>query len=533
MPDGWVPWPPEFADRYRREGLWAGRPLGALLRDAARRCGSALALVEGERRIRYAELDARADRLAAGLHRRGLRAGDRVVVQLPNRAEFAEVCFALFRIGALPVFALPSHRRTELRHLCEVSEAVAVVVPDTFQGFDHRQLAAEVQTDVPAVRSVYVAGEPGAFTALSAVDEEPLTLPDPDPSEVALFLLSGGTTGLPKLIPRTHDDYAYNVRASSQNAELTEHDVYLAALPIAHNYALACPGILGVLSAGGTAVLAASGSPDEVFPLIEREGVTVSGLVPPLALLWADAAPLFDHDLSTLRLLQVGGSKLAPSGAKRVLGTLGCSLQQSFGMAEGLLSQTPPDASVERRVIAQGRPVSPADEVRIVDRNGQDVTEGGTGELLIRGPYTVRGYYRSAEYNQLAFTDEGFLRTGDLARRTADGDLVIEGRIKDVVNRGGDKVTTSEVEELLLGHPDVADVAVIGTPDPVMGERVCACVVPRVGTELRLTTLTAYLKGREVAAYKCPDSLVLLEDLPRTGVGKPDKAALRQQAGAR
>ncbi|MEU6375582.1 AMP-binding protein [Streptomyces sp. NPDC046909] len=526
MLDGWVRWPEPLAERYRSEGYWAGRPLDRLLRDQARRTPERIALVDAEgRRWTYAELDLRADRTAAGLRRLGIGGGDRVVVQLPNTDAFVVLFFALLRAGAVPVLTLPAHRESELVHVAETAGATALAVPDILDGFDHRGLARAVRKAVPSVEHVLVAGDAAEFTALAGLDAEPVALPEPDPGDVAVLLLSGGTTGKPKLIPRTHDDYTYNVRASAEVCGFDESTVYLVVLPTAHNFALACPGLLGTLMAGGTVVLSPTPSPDDAFALIEREKVTVTAVVPPIALLWLDAVEWEDADLSSLRLLQVGGSKLGAEPAARVGPALGCTLQQVFGMAEGLLNYTRLDDPSDLVLGTQGRPLSPADEIRVVDGDGHDVPPGETGELLTRGPYTLRGYYRAAEHNARSFTDDGFYRTGDLVRVLPSGHLVVEGRAKDQINRGGDKISAEELENHLLAHPGVHDAAVVGMPDETMGERTCAYLVPR-GQAPTQRELAAFLTERGVAAYKLPDRVELTDAFPRTSVGKIDKKAL-------
>ncbi|WP_330284534.1 (2,3-dihydroxybenzoyl)adenylate synthase [Streptomyces sp. NBC_00588] len=526
MLDGWVPWPDEVAARYRTEGYWAGRPLDRLLRDQAERAPERIALVDAEGdRWTYAELDARADRTAAGLRRLGIGGGDRVIVQLPNTDAFVVLFFALLRAGAVPVLTLPAHRESEIVHVAEVSGATAYAVPDVHDGFDHRTLARALRKAVPSVEHVLVAGEAAEFTPLADIDAEPVPLPVPDPSDVALLLLSGGTTGKPKLIPRTHDDYTYNVRSSAQTCGFDSSTVYLVVLPTAHNFALACPGLLGTLMAGGTVVLSPTPSPEDAFALIEREKVTVTAVVPPIALLWLDAVEWEEADLSSLRLLQVGGSKLGAEPAARVRPALGCTLQQVFGMAEGLLNYTRLDDPSELVVGTQGRPLSPADEIRVVDEDGHDVAPGATGELLTRGPYTLRGYYRAPGHNARTFTDDGYYRTGDLVRVLPTGHLVVEGRAKDQINRGGDKISAEELENHILAHPGVHDAAVVGMPDATMGERTCAYLVPR-GQAPTHRELTTFLAERGVAAYKLPDRVEIVDAFPRTSVGKIDKKAL-------
>ncbi|MFI6688549.1 (2,3-dihydroxybenzoyl)adenylate synthase [Streptomyces sp. NPDC050485] len=527
MLPGFVEWPGDLAARYRERGYWRGTTLSAMLREWAKARPDRVAVVDGERRWTYAELDAHADRLAAGLGRLGLGPGNRVLVQLPNIGAFMPLCFALFRIGAVPVLALPAHRQTEIAHLARLSEAVAYVITDTHVGFDYRPLARTVREQVPGLRHVIVVGEAEEFTALSELErgDRAVDLPEPDPSDVALLLLSGGTTGLPKLIPRTHDDYAYNARASSEVAGLDADTRYLVALPISHNFPLGCPGAFGTLHAGGTVVFCPTPSPDDAFTLIERERITVTALVPPLVLLWLEAAEWTDADLSSLELLQVGGSRLKAEAAVRVGPLLNCRIQQVYGMAEGLLNFTRLNDPDELVLDTQGRPLAEDDEIRLVDENDAEVAPGEVGELQVRGPYTLRGYYRAEEYNRSAFTADGFYRSGDLVRRLPSGHLVVEGRIKDVINRGGDKVPVEEVENLVLGHPSVHDVAIVGIPDDALGERSCACVIAR-GTPPTRAELTTYLTGLGLAAFKLPDRIEVLDSFPRTGLGKVNKRAL-------
>ncbi|HSD36281.1 MAG TPA: (2,3-dihydroxybenzoyl)adenylate synthase [Rhodocyclaceae bacterium] len=535
-----TPWPEDFAARYREAGYWHGEVLGQILRDSAALRPQHTALVCGERRWSYSMLDEEVDRLASGLRLRGIGQGDRVVLQLPNIGEFVLLCFALFRIGALPVFALPAHRRSEIAYFCSFAEAKAYVIADVNGGFDYRTLARDVVNDesvraaTPDMR-VIVVGDAAEFTAFANVfdDSETLvSLAPPDASSLAFLQLSGGSTGRPKLIPRTHDDYFYSVRASAEICGLTEESVYLCALPVAHNFPMSSPGILGVFYAGGTVVLAPNPSPDTVFPLIEQERVTISSLVPPLALIWMEAAssqlPTKKHDLSSLKLLQVGGSRLSDEAAQRVRPLLGCELQQVFGMAEGLVNYTRFDDPRELVVGTQGRPISPHDEVRVVDDDDNDVAPGELGHLLTRGPYTIRGYYRADVHNARAFTRDGFYRTGDLVRQLPSGHLVVDGRAKDQINRGGDKVAAEEVENHLLAHPAVLDAAVVAMPDAYLGERSCAFIVPR-GDAPRAMEINRFMRERGLAQYKVPDRIEFVASFPKTGVGKIDKRALRER----
>nr|BFE55954.1 (2,3-dihydroxybenzoyl)adenylate synthase [Dactylosporangium thailandense] len=534
-------WPEDFQRVYRERGYWTGQTFDDLLRERAEAHGDRIAIVDGERRVTYAGLRDRALRLAAGLHGIGIRRGDRVVVQLPNTAEFFDVVFALFRLGALPVFALPAHRSAEIGYFCAHTEAVAFVTTDVHEGFDHRTLAAAAE---PA--TLVVAGDPGGHAGLATLygeADDVARLPaGPAADEVAFLQLSGGSTGLPKLIPRTHDDYLYSVRASAEICALGPGSIYLAALPVSHNFTMSSPGVLGALHAGGRIVLARRPDPATVLPLIERERVTITAVVPPLALLWLEAVeseptgPTGSSarpDLASLEVLQVGGAKLADTVAARVGPVLGCRLQQVFGMAEGLVNYTRLDDPDEIVLHTQGRPISPDDELRIVDDADRPVPPGEVGHLLTRGPYTIRGYWRAAAHNRTAFTADGFYRTGDLVRRRPDGYLVVEGRAKDQINRGGEKIAAEEVENHLLTHPSVHDAAVVAVPDAYLGERSCAFVVVRPGAAPpTLPALRRHLRERGLAAFKIPDRIQVVDAFPVTGVGKISRRELRAALAA-
>ena len=523
--EGTVAWPDEFAGRYVAAGYWRGRPLGALLGASP---ADAVALVDGDTTFTYAELLSRADATAAGLAGLGLRRGDRMVVQLSNCWEFVVLTLACLRAGIVPVMALPAHRRVELAYLAEHAEAVAIAVPGVLRGFDHQAMAAEL-----GVRHVLVAGDPApGHVDLRALAEPGPTWdgPAPDSRDVAVFLLSGGTTGLPKLIARTHDDYAYNAVASAAVCGVDASTVYLVSLPAGHNFPLACPGILGTLLAGGRVVMLASPEPERAFATIAAQGVTHTAVVPAVAGRWLEHAAASGPP-TPLRVLQVGGARLADELARKVRPVLGAQLQQVFGMAEGLLNYTRLDDPDDVVCTTQGRPLSPGDEVRLVDESDVDVPDGEPGSLLTRGPYTPRGYYRAAEQNARAFTGDGWYRSGDICRRTPEGNLVVEGRDKDMINRGGEKVSAEEVENLVYQLPAVSQVAAVAMPDPVLGEKVCVYVVPRPGATVTLEEIRASMP--DVARFKLPERLEIVAELATTNVGKIDKKALRADVAAR
>ncbi|PJJ97219.1 2,3-dihydroxybenzoate-AMP ligase [Lysobacteraceae bacterium NML91-0213] len=526
-------WPDDFVARYRAAGYWRGETFPGFLRARARDIPHDLAVVGGDTRWTYAQLWADVERLAAGFLAHGLVPGDRVIVQLGNIPEFIAVACALFRAQLVPVYALPAHRITEVAHFARKAEASGYVVAERYENFDYRTLARGLQAEVPGVEHVFVAGDAQEFAALEALDGDPASLPgDPDPQSVAFLQISGGSTGLSKLIPRTHDDYIYSFRASNDLCGITRDSVYMVALPAAHNFPMSSPGFFGALYAGARVVLSPGPGPDAAFPLIARERVSCVGLVPPLALLWADAAAKTPHDLSSLEVVQVGGAKLVPEAARRVVAGLGCRLQQVFGMAEGLVNYTRLDDPDDIVLGTQGRPISPDDEVLVVDDHGHPVPDGEVGHLLTRGPYTIRGYHNDDAANARAFTDDGYYRTGDMVQRLPGGYLVVQGRATDHINRAGEKISAEEIEDHLLAHPQVFDAAVVSIPDEFLGERSCAFVIAR-GEPPKPAALKAWVRGRGLAAFKVPDQVVFVEAFDTTAVGKISRRELRAQLRAR
>ncbi len=351
---------------------------------------------------------------------------------------------------------------------------------------------------------------------------------------MACLLVSGGTTGLPKLIARTHDDYLYNILACNQVAEFDSNTVYLAALPGSHNFALACPGILGAWVAGGCVVLLPTPSPQRALRTIDAEAVTATATVPAVAGSWVEHQREH-HTLrgGSLRALQVGGSRMPDELAARVKPVLGATLQQVFGMAEGLIAMTRLDDPISVIETTQGRPVSDADEIAVLDEYGDPVPDGSPGRLLTRGPYTPRGYFRAAEHNLRAFTPDGWYASGDIVIRRPDGNLVVAGRDKDMINRGGEKISAEEVENFAYRIPGVETAAAVAMPDPVLGERLCLYLTVTGGYRIVLDDVSRLMESWGAARFKIPERLVVVDAMPMTKVGKIDKKALRADIGAR
>jgi 2,3-dihydroxybenzoate-AMP ligase len=531
--EGFVDWPPELAAHYRARGLWEGLTVGEMFAQRAARWPEKVALVQGERRWTYSELLARSRELAARFAGLGLQRGDRVLMQLPNSVDFVVSYLALNFAGVIPVMALRAHRHAEVRHFLRASGACAYLVPDVIGSFDFREMAREMQAEFPSLREVIVAGEPAAGQrGLDRLPDAPPLASGPSSRDVSTMLLSGGTTSLSKLIPRTHDDYVLNARLCGAAAGFDAHTVFLAILPLGHNYNLASPGMLGAFYHGGTVVLAGGTSVEEILAVIERERVSVVASVVPLITAWLNSDSASAFDLASLAVVQNGGARLPPELRRRLRERFGCTPQEIYGTAEGLINMTRLDDPEELLLESSGAPVCDADEIRVVDDDGRDLPDGEPGELVTRGPYTIRGYFNAPDKNREAFLPGGWYRMGDVVRKRGRY-IYTEGRRKDMINRGGEKVSCEEVENLILKHPKVKSAVLVAMPDPVFGEKACACVITQPGESLGFDELVAFLRGQQIASFKLPERLEVFAELPVSPVGKILKRELRDIVASR
>ncbi|MBM6549490.1 (2,3-dihydroxybenzoyl)adenylate synthase [Marinomonas ostreistagni] len=536
MSISFTPWPAEFAACYREKGYWIDRPLTELIEFGE---PQHVALICGERQFTYDSLRQQSDNLAANLYQMGLRAGDTAVVQLPNVAEFYVAFFALLKIGVVPVNALFNHNERELESYTEQIQPRIIIASERHKLFRDDVFYQRLQSLAPALdHLVLLESDSWAQHNITSLAHTIATLQfhrfEPSQAhEVAFFQLSGGSTGTPKLIPRTHNDYYFSIRRSAEICELNSNTRFLCALPCAHNYPMSSPGAFGVFWAGGCVVMAPNPDALTCFELIEKHQVSMAALVPPAVALWVQAASRYQEQLKTLTLMQVGGAKLSETIARRIPEALGCQLQQVLGMAEGLVNYTRLDDDLETIMTTQGRPMCSLDEVKVVDSHGQPVANGIAGQLVTRGPYTIRGYFNAPEHNKKAFDQDGFYHSGDLVTLNDQGYLTVVGRDKDQINRGGEKIAAEEIENLLLTHEQIMHGALVAMPDALMGEKSCAFIVPfNKHHTLKGVTLRKYLRAQGVADYKIPDHFEFIDQLPLTPVGKPNKALLRAQISA-
>lgn len=523
----------ELDDKYDKL-VWGKSTLSQALVDWEKNYSNKIAVVDGDKEITYKKLLHDMNNYASGLIKHGFKKGDKIVLQIPNSYEFVALSFAMFKIGVIPIMALPAHREIELKGIIKNSQAKAYIIKDKYLGYDFVKLAKELKNGLTSSLDVFVIGEIGGFKSIDILNDkndiEEIKV-DIDYKEMALLLLSGGTTGIPKLIPRRHTDYLYVANKMAKICNMDSDTVYLASLPIAHNFPLGCPGLVGTLSVGGKVVMCKTTSPDEILPLIEEQGVTVTGLVPAMALMCVDFIKDYDdYNLDSLKVLQVGGSVLDSKTARNISNTFGCKLQQIFGIAEGLICCTSLDDEDEVIYNCQGTPISDMDEVLIVDEDENEVEVEYYGELIVRGPYTIHGYYNLEKVNKDCINKNGFFKTGDKARKLKNGNYQIAGRIKEMINRAGEKITPFELENILLKNDHIKDVQVVGVKDDFLGERICVFILNDYKKKLSLEDIRMFLLKKGVATFKLPDQILYVEDWPLTSVGKISKNKLRDIA---
>jgi 2,3-dihydroxybenzoate-AMP ligase len=530
----------EDVQKYSRNKWWLGFAMGDILDHTTDAFPHKEALVDDKVRLTYSELRERVDRLAVGLMNLGIEKGDTVLLQLPNWAEYVYSYFALQKIGSIPVILISGYMELEVKHLCRLTEGKAWIVPDLYRKIDYLSFIGEVKKNNPQLKqiiSVRAQRESREFTAsLESLMEREVTPGDrdhlrrrrPEATDVAHILPSGGTTGLPKGIPRTHNDYLCNVEYLHKVGEMNSDDVCLVVVPVGHN--LAVLNVVGSLFFGYKLVLLDSTRPLDICSMIQEERITYMPTVPSLIKRMLDFGKMADYKLSSLKKISAGGEPSPPELVRSVWQELGWKYINEFGMSEGLLCRTRFDDDLEAICHTVGKPCCPYEQLKITDKEGKELPLNTDGELATKGPGIFAGYLKNPEENRKTFTADGFFRTGDLARIDSlrNMNIRITGRIKDIIIRGGENISPAQVEELLCSHPDIIDAAVIGIPDMELGEKVCAYIRLAQGVRIDPAEIRSFMEGKGASKLLIPERFELVDVLPMTEAGKHDKKALRE-----
>ncbi len=524
--------------RYTRERMWLGFTLGDILDRTADVFPNKQALVDDRVRLTYSELRHRVDQVASGLMKLGIERGDTVLLQLPNWAEYVYSYFALQKIGSIPVVLISGYRQLEVSHLALLTQATAWIVPDRHRKVDYLSFIGEVRQKNPQLRQVISVraekGQQGFTASLEDLMEGGATPADrheflrrkPRATDVAHIIPSGGTTSLPKGIPRTHNDYICNVEYLHKAWEMNTGDVSLVVVPVGHNLALL--NVTGAVFMAYKLVLLDSTKPQDICGTIEREKVTFMPTVPSMVRRILESEQHHRYDLSSLRKISAGGEPSAPDLIRNVVEQLNCTYVNEFGMSEGLLCRTSLTDSIETICNTVGKPCCPYEEIKILNRTGKPLPPDQDGELVTKGPGIFAGYLKNPEENEKSFLKGGFFRTGDQARIDRSGNLKITGRTKDIIIRGGENISPALVEEILCSYPGIADAAVIGIPDRELGEKVCAYVRLVEGLRIDPEEIKSFMERQGASKLLIPERFEFVATLPLTEAGKHDKKALRE-----
>jgi non-ribosomal peptide synthetase component E (peptide arylation enzyme) len=529
---------PEMVAEYKKKGYWTQETIADLWDRNARDHPDKEALVDSKTRLTWSQAKQRIDRLALGFLELGLKRDEVIAVQLPNSVELCLIRLACEKAGLLYLQLSPTLRHKEVEHILKHAEVSGMVVRREFRGFDYFEMIAEIRPNLPLLRHVFIAGDgvPEGAISLEHIFQQPREENySPDylqgkkypAEECSVLAATTGTTGLPKLVVYQIRGMMHVGKDRVEMFGLTGDDIVSAISPPAMgSNALAYLGAPVVTS---KIMMLERFEAEEALKLIESERVTIACVVPAHLIMMVRHPNCSDYDLSSLRLVYSGGGPLPYQMALEAEDKLGCTVLQGYGSMETSgISRHSLEDQPEVRLHTAGHPV-PGSEIELVDDAGKEVSQGEVGEIWVRGPTCAAGYYKDPETTKQAWTDEAWYKTGDLGKWDEQGNLVIAGRKKDMIIRGAQNIYPGEIENVLLSHPKVSDVAIVGMPDPIMGEKACACVVPQPGLEFTFGEMVSFLKGKGIASYKLPERLELMDKLPMVGEQKVDKKALQQE----
>ncbi len=535
--EGHAPYNEEDADYYSKRRWWAGLNLGGLLDKAADIYPDKEALVDSQCRLTYAQVRDKANRLAVSLMDLGIQPLERVLLQVPNWHEYVVSYFALQKIGAIPIILIARYRQYEINHLAAMSEATTWIVPDFFRKTDYLPIISDVLEENPTLKRIilvrsrehkqYLSFEK-LISSAELNDRSLMALEKrrPEATQVAHMGPTGGTTGLPKIVPHTHNALLCKIEYSARACEMGNETICLIVAPAAHDLPFV-NGICATIFAYGKLVMMNRTEAESICQVIEKEKINTAVWVPTLTSRLIEADCRHRYDLSSLKKIHSGGG---PSSRRLILDTikeLGCAYLSGYGGTEGMLTLSRIGTDIDTLCSTVGKPTCPYDTFQVVDPQGNVLPCDTEGHLVVKGPSIFTGYYNLAEENKRNFTKDGFFRTGDLAKIDARGYISITGRLKSIIKRGGESISASEIENLMSDHPAIASVGVVGMPDPVMGERVCAYVVLKNGEELRFEQIISWLKNEKGASVlQLPERIEFVSEMPLTATGKLDKKGL-------
>ena len=529
-----MPLPPvtdELIEANYSARLWQPRPLYEVIDQTALARPDAPAVSDQHERLSYSELVGRSHALADFLLKLGLKPGAAVALQTPNRTALAITHLACDRADLLFIPLSTSWRHSELSHLLATANAEVVIVPQASKEADFVATIADLRSQLPMLKHLGTldGDAPDADFDFAQVSRRGKTIAvrQRDPNMPRYAMVSSGTTELPRISLWSDNNLWCFMQAFIKDVQLTADDVAISIGPAntgALGYVFA---VLGPLLAGASSVLLENWSPEAALKLMDRERVTMATAVPTQVIKMLQYEKVADFNYTSLRVFTTAGAPLPPHTAEAMETVFGCTNHILYGTTDGgAAASTSVTDPTEKRYSTVGR-VLDGNEVRLLDTRGRHVAPGESGEICWRSPTKSFGYLNDPERTQEAFDAEGFYHSGDLGRIDDDGYLSIVGRAKDMIIRGGQNISPQELENLLSRHPAVAEVAILGMPDPLYGERVCACVALRPGESLALEGVTDFLRREQVATFKLPERLEIFAEMPKNAGGKIRKVDLR------
>jgi len=535
---GVTPYKKEDAEKYNKFRWWSGLTFGDILDRAADIHPEKEAFVDRKTRLTYGEAREKTNKLAISLMDLGIQPLDRVLVQLPNWNEFVFAYFALQKIGAIPVLLIDRYRQFEINHLISLTGATFWIVAEKYKKTDYLPIVEDVVKKHPQLKNIILARSEGHGPFLSMeklihevkldmLNLQRLVQRRPDPMQVAHMGPTGGTTGAPKIVPRTHNSLITGIEYCSKSWEQSNQDINLLAGPIGHDLTFS-KGFIGSIITCGKIIFLDSADDKEIYETMEREKVTSIIWVPTLAQRMLQYEDRDKYDLSSLKKMHSAGGASHPDLVKDITEKFNIKFYNGYGATEGMTTITRTTDDLKIICTTVGRPTCPYDTYKVVDQNGNELPPNTEGELVLKGPGVFTGYYNNPGENKRAFTQDGFFRTGDLAKINEKGYVTLTGRIKEMINRGGESISSTEIEKLIASHPAVALAAVIPMPDPLFGEKVCAYIQPKPGSNLDFEKIITHLKERKASVQQLPERIEFIETMPFTKAEKVDKRYLRE-----
>ncbi|MBT3373367.1 MAG: AMP-binding protein [Rhodospirillaceae bacterium] len=525
------------AARFRCEGHWTDRSLVEFFDAAVARHPDKIAVIDPlGRRLSYGEMAKMVDVLAANLAARGIGAGDVIAIQLPNWAETATIHMAASRLGAITNPLLPIYRQKELSYILKFAKTAAVFIPNMYRNFDFPAMYGEMRSKLPDLRHVFVVDDnpPPDCEAFSELEKPCAKVADHAArgDDVTALIFTSGTESTPKGVMHSHNTSMYSTLTMAKLVGLNADDVIWMASPVGHGTGFIW-GIRQAITLGATLVLQDIWDVEEALRLIEAEHCSFTLSATPFVAMLLESPNLSSRDLSSFRIFACAGAPIPEQVGMAAKTKIGCQLIGMWGMSECYVgTASSPDQPEEKLCNTDGRAM-PGCEAAIYDETRtEQLAVGEVGELATRGPHVALGYFNDPERTKSAFSAGGWLFTNDLATLDGDGFVRIVGRKKDIINRGGLKVSAREIEELLLKHPSIIQVALVPISDTRLGEKSCAYVVTRDGQDLAFSDMTAHLAAADIAKYKYPEHLVVLDELPMTPSGKIQKFKLVEMFAA-